>query len=294
MKESGKDTIDEDFTGARSVYSEDIDGDGDMDVLGAAYYGDDITWWENIDGSGTSWTEHIVDGNFNGAWSAYSEDIDGDGNMDVLGAAENADNITWWDITGYLPEGSLESSILNTQEDPEWNYLEWNSQTPSGTSVSFQVKASDDYTAMGSCSDTLTSPCSLDGILTDGDTYVQYRAILQTSNPDFTPTLNDVTINWDTLVSIEDTAEPIPSGIVLLPISSNPSSVPVMRFGLPEAVSVEIFIFDLSGRLVSANHGDEYSSGFHEILLEDLSPGIYFCRMISGDFAAIQRFVVIE
>ena len=36
--------IDEDFSGARSVYAEDIDGNGDMDVLGA---GDDgIAWWD--------------------------------------------------------------------------------------------------------------------------------------------------------------------------------------------------------------------------------------------------------
>jgi len=90
-------TLDGDFASAVSIYSEDIDGDGDMDVLGAAYGADDITWWENVGGSGTSWTEHTVDGNFNGAWSTYSEDVDGDGDMDVLGAAFNDDDITWWE-----------------------------------------------------------------------------------------------------------------------------------------------------------------------------------------------------
>jgi len=40
------------FYDANSVYSGDIDGDGNMDVLGAG--GSDITWWENIDGSGES------------------------------------------------------------------------------------------------------------------------------------------------------------------------------------------------------------------------------------------------
>ena len=53
--------VDSEFDHVTSVYAEDVDGDGDMDVLGAAgSYNDDIKWWENNDGSGTSWTEHTV------------------------------------------------------------------------------------------------------------------------------------------------------------------------------------------------------------------------------------------
>ncbi len=48
------------FDGASSVHAADMDGDGDMDVLGAAYSADDITWWENTAGDGTAWTEHII------------------------------------------------------------------------------------------------------------------------------------------------------------------------------------------------------------------------------------------
>ena len=40
-------TISGDFNAAASVYATDVDGDGDIDVLGAAYIADDITWWEN-------------------------------------------------------------------------------------------------------------------------------------------------------------------------------------------------------------------------------------------------------
>jgi len=96
-----KHVVDSDFDSARSVFSADIDGDGDMDILGAAAFANDIVWWENADGSGGNWVVHIVDGSFGGAFSVYAEDVDGDGDLDVLGAAANSDEIVWWEnITG--------------------------------------------------------------------------------------------------------------------------------------------------------------------------------------------------
>ena len=92
-------TVEGAFDGAMSVYSTDVDGDGDADVLGAALVADDITWWENTAGDGSTWTEHTIDGTFNGASSVYSIDVDGDGDTDVLGAASGADDITWWENT---------------------------------------------------------------------------------------------------------------------------------------------------------------------------------------------------
>ena len=87
------------FVGAISVYAADVDGDGDMDVLGAAYDADTIAWWENTAGDGSAWTEHIVSSTFDGAYSVYAADVDGDGDLDVLGAAYGADTIAWWENT---------------------------------------------------------------------------------------------------------------------------------------------------------------------------------------------------
>ena len=92
-------TIDGDFDGAKSVFAADIDGDGDMDVLGAAYYPDDILWWENTAGDGSAWTETTIDGDFDEPMSVHAADMDGDGDMDVLGAAYYADDIAWWENT---------------------------------------------------------------------------------------------------------------------------------------------------------------------------------------------------
>ena len=94
-------TISGDYDGAYDVYAADLDDDGDEDVLGAAFNDDDavdITWWEN-DGS-QNFTEHSISETFDGARSVYATDLDGDGNMDVLGAAYYDNEIAWWENDG--------------------------------------------------------------------------------------------------------------------------------------------------------------------------------------------------
>jgi hypothetical protein len=189
--------INGDFDYAASVYAADIDGDGDADVLGAAAHADDITCWSNDDGSGTSWTEHTVDGDFDGASSVYAEDVDGDGYMDVIGAAVNADDITWWKAVEFLPSGELVSSTYDTEGSPAWGQIDWTDNTPDGTTVKFQLKASNYWTSMGTWSSEITThPFALEGFIEDGLRYIKYRAILETTDTDATPTLEDVTIDW--------------------------------------------------------------------------------------------------
>ena len=42
--------------GPRSVFGSDIDGDGDMDIVSASSEDDSISWYENNNGDGSSWT----------------------------------------------------------------------------------------------------------------------------------------------------------------------------------------------------------------------------------------------
>ncbi len=284
-----KHTVDSDFDGASSAFAVDIDGDGDVDIIGSAWTADEIAWWENTDGSGTSWVKYSIEVDFDGATSVYAEDFNGDGDMDVLGASRFDDKIVWWDLSEYSSEGSLESTILNTGSNPQWASVDWNSSEPAGTDLYFQYKTSSDYQNMGIWSDPVYEPCFLSGML---DKYFQYKVTMETDDPNSTPTLHDITLNWDPYGIEGDHCTSVYSlpGVIPNPICGAVS----ICFGLPETSMVSLSVFDLSGRLISEIHGDEYSPGFHDILIGDLSPGIYFCRMISGDFTATQRFVVID
>ena len=73
------------FMGAMDAIAVDLDQDGDLDIIGAAYDDHDIAWWENTAGDGTAWTEHTVDGTFDGARSVYTADVDGDGDRKIVG-----------------------------------------------------------------------------------------------------------------------------------------------------------------------------------------------------------------
>jgi len=283
-------TITQDYIDANSILAEDMDDDGDQDVLSTSYRLARVSFWENEDGSGSSWIEHVIDQEFEGASSVCSADIDGNGELDIVGAADIDGDVAWWDIGGYSPMGSLESSILDIQSFPQWAAVDWTGSEPYGTDLYFQYRSADNPDSLGDWSDPVYSPCILSGLL---HRYVQYRAIFESSNRNLTAVLSDITFRWDP-VDIEESVEPSPTGIKLLPVIPNPSSgVLSVRFGIPCPMSVSIALIDLSGHVIAIIDG-EYIQGYHSIQMDRFSPGVYFCRLVSGGFTDTQRFVVIE
>jgi len=108
---------------ALSVYSVDIDGDGDMDVLSASANDDKIAWYENTDGKGNFGSQQIITTNADLAWSVYAADIDGDGDMDVLSASFYDDKIAWYENTAsaitetYVPDDNFEQVLIDLGYD---------------------------------------------------------------------------------------------------------------------------------------------------------------------------------
>ncbi len=105
-------TITTNVDSTRDILVDDIDGDGDGDVLTASYNDDTIAWYENTNGLGSFGSIQIISTNANGAYSVYATDIDNDGDLDVVSASTNDAKITWYKNTDGL--GDFESGIVIT------------------------------------------------------------------------------------------------------------------------------------------------------------------------------------
>ena len=108
--------IEHGFGWASDVEAADIDGDGDMDVIGAAYTGDKVSWFVN-DGSpsGADWTAYSI-GTPNGPISLVTADFDYDGDIDVLCAAYLADKIKLYTNDG-TPDAGWSATNIATDVD---------------------------------------------------------------------------------------------------------------------------------------------------------------------------------
>ena len=83
------------FFYALSVDAADMDGDGDLDVLGPDYVGDAVYWWESSAGNGSAWTRHDVVTGVDAPTEVRAADFDGDGHVDVVGSFESAGVRRW-------------------------------------------------------------------------------------------------------------------------------------------------------------------------------------------------------
>ena len=90
-------TVASGFDYVHGVFPFDLEGDGDLDIAAAAYEGDAIAVFENLDGVGGEWVELGIDDAFDGAFSVVAADIDGDGDDDLVGASRDVSLISWWE-----------------------------------------------------------------------------------------------------------------------------------------------------------------------------------------------------
>ncbi len=85
------------LNGAATALTGDLDRDGDDDVVVTGIFGDDLVWYENSSGDGTTWVPNAIDLNLDYAFGLDLADIDGDGDLDVLATAVSGDEVVWYD-----------------------------------------------------------------------------------------------------------------------------------------------------------------------------------------------------
>ncbi len=242
--------------------------------------------WERMDEGGLTWRRHILEKSYNYNGLAVG-DIDGDDTLDVV-TFEYGSRVFWFSL-GYPSTGSLTSSILDVNNYPHWDEIQWQDSVPAGSSVRFRVRSSNDPGDMGEWSGYIEEPGSLEGFVDSTHRYFQYRVHMEPSGRFVTPTLYQVLFYWDWL-GVEGAEEET----CLHPVTPNPGSGAVeIRFSLAEPGSVVIQVFDLCGRLVSLPVDGEVSGGEHLVQLASLPPGAYFVRMTAGEEVLRERFVLV-
>ena len=85
---------------AYGVFSADMDGDGDMDIVSASFDDDTIAWYENNGAADPTWTASNIATSADGANSVFAADMDGDGDMDIVSSSANDNTIAWYENDG--------------------------------------------------------------------------------------------------------------------------------------------------------------------------------------------------
>lgn len=101
----------------------------------------------------------------------------------------------------------------------------------------------------------------------------------------------------DTVTTLSTTDQPISRQFRLLPAFPNPfNSRTLIRYHLPTTTNLELSLFNLLGQKVTVLFSGKQTAGEHSIGLDgrDLSSGIYFVIMETGDFRQSCRILLIK
>ncbi|MCK5021055.1 MAG: VCBS repeat-containing protein, partial [Candidatus Peribacteraceae bacterium] len=146
----------------------DMDGDGDWDIVAAAYSEGKIYWYAN-NGS-QSFTRYTVDASINGPSKVYPVDLDEDGDMDIVGNSitefrwyenDGSENFTEHVITAQVYISGIE--VVDLDADGDLDLVSGKS-----TVYWYQNDGSENFTEISACTGT-PGVSDMDVVDMDGD-----------------------------------------------------------------------------------------------------------------------------
>ncbi len=97
----------------RSSFAADLNLDGKLDLMSASAEDNTVAWFENRDGSALNWALRVLTRAMDGARHIYAADLDGDGDTDIVAAAERNNTIAWYENKRGGPAAFVEHVISN-------------------------------------------------------------------------------------------------------------------------------------------------------------------------------------
>jgi len=106
--------------GPRAVRAADLDGDGRADALCASRFDHEVAWFRNEDGLGSFGPQQLLSSSVLAARAVDCADLDDDGDLDVLSAAEGDGQLAWYenlDGQGHFAPSALLPSVTSSAQD---------------------------------------------------------------------------------------------------------------------------------------------------------------------------------
>jgi hypothetical protein len=123
------------------------------------------------------------------------------------------------------------------------------------------------------------------------DRYAQYRVTLTTADPEVSPRLEEITLDWTTAAGIP--AEPAPARPSPLRCVPNPTQgAAMLEFELAVPGRARLSVFDVSGRLLRTVADARFAAGHHAVAVPRLPSGVYLCRLELDGTESWKRMVV--
>lgn len=142
------------------------------------------------------------------------------------------------------------------------------------------------------------------GALTGNTRYLQYQAVLTTTDVKSTPVLKDISFSCSTAPAIvklqgapmvDGTPAPMVMNFDLSQNRPNPTSgSTVIDYTVARTTKVRITVWDMYGRLVKVAEEADREPGKYTLRLDlqGMSKGIYLYRMQADGFSATKRLVI--
>jgi hypothetical protein len=105
------------------------------------------------------------------------------------------------------------------------------------------------------------------------------------------------TVTWCPITGIQQISTTVPKDYVLEQNYPNPfNPTTTIKFSIPKEGYVEMKLFDVTGREVATLVSDPFKAGTYEIDFDGtkLSSGVYFYKVVVGDFTATKKMVLIK
>ena len=272
----------------RSVFAADIDNDGDLDVVANSADMVTISWFENLDGQGVFGPQNIVAGQAPYVADVFCADIDGDGDLDIMGCTNGDNRVAWHEnldgLGTFGPQRVVTNEALqctsifcaDLDHDGDMDVLY--GSTPSAIVENSEIAWSENLDGLGTfgpkqvIGNTLKLTRAVYAADIDGDTDMDVFAASQNNNK----------VVWYENLTILGVGDNSNSNLRVYP---NPSNDKIFIDSKKESIE-GIIVYNVLGKQLFSKKGN-----LKELDISNLQNGMYFLQITTEEGSFVKKIL---